>query len=74
MPSLRSARLNAPARKRLHSLRARMKTYATPLPFSIDLFRRLDEGVYKLREAVLGVEAAKHRSDDDGKRSPVETY
>jgi beta-N-acetylhexosaminidase len=64
----------APARRRLEGMRARMKETASPLPFSLDLFRQLDDGVYKLREAVLGVEAAKHRSADDGKRSPVETY
>lgn len=66
--------VTAPARQRLGWLRARMAKEAPPLPFTLDLFRQLDDGVYRLREAVLGVEAAKHRSADDGKRSPVETY
>jgi beta-N-acetylhexosaminidase len=45
-----------------------------PSSFSEEAFRSLDNQVWDLRVAVLGPELAKHRSPDDGKRSPVEVY
>jgi len=45
-----------------------------PDPFSEEEFRRRDAGVWDLRVAVLGAEAAAQRSPEDGKRSPVEIY
>jgi beta-N-acetylhexosaminidase len=63
--------VTAPARARLEKLRAKL---APPLPFTEEAFRALDAEVYRLREATLGTEAAKSRSADDGKRSPVELY
>ena len=47
---------------------------APPTSFSEEAFRSLDDQVWHLRVAVLGPELAKHRSPDDGKRSPVEVY
>jgi beta-N-acetylhexosaminidase len=47
---------------------------APPNCFSEQAFRSLDDQVWNLRVAVLGPELAKHRSPDDGKRSPVEVY
>jgi beta-N-acetylhexosaminidase len=47
---------------------------ASPAAFSEEAFRSLDNQVWQLRVAVLGPELAKHRSPDDGKRSPVEVY
>ncbi|HEY8966225.1 MAG TPA: glycoside hydrolase family 3 N-terminal domain-containing protein [Candidatus Methylacidiphilales bacterium] len=64
----------APARARIAALRERLRRDAAPHPFSIEAHAKLDAEVYALREAVLGSEAAKSRSADDGKRSPVETY
>ncbi len=43
-------------------------------PWSEAEFRRRDAEVWELRAATLGVEQAKHRSPEDGKRSPVEIY
>ncbi len=45
-----------------------------PHLFSESAFRKIDQGIWDLRVAVLGEEAATRRSLDDGKRSPVETY
>jgi beta-N-acetylhexosaminidase len=45
-----------------------------PKSFSEERFRALDHGVWELRVATLGAEAAALRSPDDGKRSPVEIY
>ena len=45
-----------------------------PTPFSVEAFEAIDAEIYALREAVLGEEQAKHRSPEDGKRSPVEIY
>src|ERR1700730_281903 len=47
---------------------------ASPAAFSEEAFRSLENQVWQLRVAVLGPELAKHRSPDDGKRSPVEVY
>ncbi len=47
---------------------------APPHAYSEALFRDWDDRVYALRESVLGVEAARERSPEDGKRSPVELY
>ncbi len=66
--------VTAPARNRLAKLRDRLKQDVAPHPFSVEAHAKLDAKVYALREAVLGIEAAKSRSADDGKRSPVETY
>jgi beta-N-acetylhexosaminidase len=45
-----------------------------PHEFSEAAFREIDREVWDLRVDVLGEEAAKQRSPEDGKRSPVETY
>lgn len=47
---------------------------APPTPFSLEAFQAVDAEIYDLRVAVLGEEQAKHRSPEDGKRSPVELY
>lgn len=61
----------SPARQRMKALRRRLQP---PHAFTLDAWKRLDAEVYALREAVLGTEAARFRSVDDGKRSPVEIY
>lgn len=54
---------------------ARTKTkLQAPYPFSESAFQEIDQTIWDLRVAVLGVEAAAARSPEDGKRSPVETY
>jgi beta-N-acetylhexosaminidase len=45
-----------------------------PDDFSESEFRRRDAEVWDLRVATLGLEAARERSPEDGKRSPVELY
>ena len=46
-----------------------------PPPGAADaICEAIDAEIYALREAVLGEEQAKHRSPEDGKRSPVEIY
>jgi beta-N-acetylhexosaminidase len=59
------------AKNRIGALRAKL---ATPGEFSVQCHQEVDARVYALREETLGVEAAKKRSADDGKRSPVETF
>ena len=63
--------ITAPAIQRIANLRGRL---APPAEFSLDRHQQLDAEVYRLREETLGVESAKFRSADDGKRSPVEIY
>ncbi len=54
---------------------AKFKTRLAPAdPFSEDEFRVRDARVWDLRVEVLGLEKAKERSPEDGKRSPVELY
>ena len=54
---------------------ARFKTKLVPPDsFSEEAFRNVDEEVWQLRVDVLGLEKAKERSPEDGKRSPVELY
>jgi len=54
---------------------ARMKSkLAAPTPFSEAAFQEIDARIFQLRVAVLGEEAARQRSAEDGKRSPVEMY
>ena len=55
----------------IESFKARM---ALPAPFSDEAFQALDRGVWDLRVATMGLEAASLRSPEDGKRSPVEVY
>jgi beta-N-acetylhexosaminidase len=44
-------------------------------PFApLDRFRALNQEIWELRVATLGLEKASERSPDDGKRSPVEMY
>jgi len=50
------------------------KKLVPPDPFNEEEFRRRDAEVYELRVATLGEDAAKQRSPEDGKRSPVEVY
>ena len=45
-----------------------------PDEFSEERFRALDDQAWELRVATLGAERAKERSQDIGKRSPVEIY
>jgi beta-N-acetylhexosaminidase len=47
---------------------------APPTGFSEAAHRALDEAVWQLRVATLGEELARTRSQEDGKRSPVEVY
>jgi beta-N-acetylhexosaminidase len=63
--------VTAPARERIARLRNKL---AKPSDFSLERHAALDAEVYRLREATLGIEAAKSRSTDTGKRSPVEVY
>ncbi len=49
-------------------------TLSPPLPFSDAAFMQTDAAVWDLRVEVLGEEAARERSPEDGKRSPVEIY
>ncbi len=54
---------------------ARFKTrWLTPDAWDETEFLRRDAEVWDLRVATLGPEMARHRSPEDGKRSPVETY
>jgi beta-N-acetylhexosaminidase len=50
------------------------KKLAPPSEFSESAFRKIDKEIWDLRVQVLGEEAAKRRSPEDGKRSPVEIY
>ena len=43
-------------------------------PFSEEHFRALNQEIWELRVATLGLENASQPSPDDGKRSPVEVY
>ena len=47
---------------------------ATPAPFSVEAFQKIDAEIRDLRVATLGEEEAAKRSPEDGKRSPVELY
>ena len=58
----------------LAALLAFKKQLAQPAVFSEQAHRMLDEQVWQLRIATLGEEAARSRSPEDGKRSPVEVY
>ena len=42
--------------------------------FDLDVFARINRDIWDLRVAVLGEEAARDKSVEDGKRSPVELY
>ena len=54
---------------------AKFKSRLAPAdPFSDEEFRRRDAEVWDIRVAALGPEAARERSPEDGKRSPVEIY
>jgi beta-N-acetylhexosaminidase len=50
------------------------KNMQPPHEFSESAFRKIDNEIWDLRVATLGEDAAKKRSVEDGKRSPVETY
>ena len=50
------------------------KKLALPHEFSEAAFGKIDNEIWDLRVAVLGEEAARQRSPEDGKRSPVELY
>ena len=50
------------------------KKLVPPDPFTEEEFRRRDAEVWDLRVATLGEDAARARSPEDGKRSPVEVY
>lgn len=58
----------------LQNVAAFKKKMVTPDPFSLAAFKELDEQVWQLRVDTLGEEAARQRSPEDGKRSPVEVY
>jgi beta-N-acetylhexosaminidase len=54
---------------------ARFKqTMVVPEAFSGERFYAVDQQIWDLRVATLGLEKAAQRSPEDGKRSPVETY
>ncbi len=54
---------------------ARFKSrLSPPNEFSETAFAALNDEIWNLRVAVLGETAARERSPEDGKRSPVETY
>lgn len=59
------------ALQNIADFRSRM---SPPFDFSIPRFEEINRGIYQLRVDVLGEEAAKSRSPEDGKRSPVELY
>jgi beta-N-acetylhexosaminidase len=61
----------APAHAALSAFKQRL---APPAEFSEEAHRLLDEQVWQLRTATLGEELARTRSEEDGKRSPVEIY
>src|SRR5437870_606384 len=50
------------------------KILAPPNEFAETAFRKIDNEIWDLRVATLGVEDAAQRSPEDGKRSPVEIY
>ncbi len=60
-----------PALARVAAFKA---TMAPPTAFSEAAHRALDAQVWDLRVSTLGEEAARQRSPEDGKRSPVELY
>ncbi len=73
----RTALENLPAAEispALERVAAFKRLLAPPTAFSEDAFRAVDAEIWELRKAVLGEEAAAHRSPEDGKRSPVEMY
>ncbi len=45
-----------------------------PAPFSLEAFNKVDSMIWKLRVDTLGENQAGDLSNEDGKRSPVETY
>ncbi len=48
---------------------------APPTPeFSEEVFQAIDEEIWKLRVDTMGEREARDRSEEDGKRSPVEVY
>ena len=50
------------------------KKLQPPTKFVLDRFTQINRDIWDLRVAVLGEEAAKDKSVEDGKRSPVELY
>jgi beta-N-acetylhexosaminidase len=50
------------------------KGMTAPDAFSDSAFKELNDEIWELRVATLGLEAAAQRSAEDGKRSPVESY
>jgi len=50
------------------------KKLQPPTKFDLDRFTQINRDIWDLRVAVLGEEAAKDKSVEDGKRSPVELY
>jgi len=50
------------------------QTFVAPELFSEERLRILNQEIWELRVATLGLERAAQRSLDDGKRSPVEIY
>jgi beta-N-acetylhexosaminidase len=58
----------------LASVAAFKSKVVPPDPFTEEEFQCRNSRVWDLRVATLGAEAAAHRSPEDGKRSPVETY
>lgn len=58
----------------LHYIADFKKRMVKPDPFSEKRFEELNQQVWDLRVETLGLEAAKERSPEDGKRSPVEVY
>jgi beta-N-acetylhexosaminidase len=58
----------------MENVTAFRKRFAPPMPFSLSHFEEINRAIYQLRVDTLGEEAARLRSPEDGKRSPVEIY
>jgi beta-N-acetylhexosaminidase len=68
--------ISVPAANRALAAVAEFKTrLAPPVPeFSENTFHAIDAEIWKLRVDTMGESAARARSSEDGKRSPVEVY
>jgi beta-N-acetylhexosaminidase len=58
----------------LQSIARFKQNVSPPDPFSESAFAKLNEEIWDLRVATLGEKQAAMRSEEDGKRSPVELY
>ena len=75
--AVRAVQKTSPAalERALASVAALKESLAPPVPeFSEETFQLLDAEVWRLRVDTMGESAARLRSAEDGKRSPVEVY